>query len=265
MSDTSDQPVLTSRDGSVAHIRLNRPHVLNALDQAMAEAFLAAVQAIGADASVRCVVLSGAGRSFMAGGDVAAMHRAGTDAPAFAARLIAPLHQALRLLAECPAPVLASAQGPVAGAGMSLLLAADLAVAADDLHLALAYPRIGASPDGSSTFTLPRIVGLRRAMEIALLSDTIPADDALRLGLVNRVVPLADLSAATETLARRLAEGPTRALAATRKLLRESFDRDLAAQLDAEAKAFIATAATDDFRAGTAAFAGKRRARFTGA
>lgn len=264
MSDTSGLPVLTRRDGVVAHIRLNRPHVLNALDQAMAEALLAAVQAIVADASVRAVVLSGAGRSFMAGGDVAAMHQAGADAPAFAARLIRPLHQALRLLAACPAPVLASAQGPVAGAGVSLLLAADLAIAADDLHLALAYPRIGASPDGSSTFTLPRIVGLRRAMEIALLSDTIAAEEALRLGLVNRVVPLADLAAATEALARRLADGPTRAFAATRRLLRESFDRDLAAQLDAEAQNFIATAATEDFREGTAAFAQKRRARFTG-
>jgi 2-(1,2-epoxy-1,2-dihydrophenyl)acetyl-CoA isomerase len=265
MSKTSDQPVLTSRDGSVAHIRLNRPHVLNALDQAMAEALLAAVQVIAADAAVRCVVLSGAGRSFMAGGDVAAMHQAGHDAPAFAARLIAPLHRALELLAACHAPVLASVQGPVAGAGVSLLLAADLAIAADDLHLTLAYPRIGASPDGSSTFTLPRIVGLRRAMEIALLSDPIPAQEALRLELVNRVVPLAELPAATEVLARRLADGPTRAFAATRKLLRGSFDRTLAEQLDAEAEAFLATAATADFREGTAAFAQKRRARFTGA
>jgi 2-(1,2-epoxy-1,2-dihydrophenyl)acetyl-CoA isomerase len=264
MSDTSGLPVLTSRDGAVAHIRLNRPHVLNALDAPMAEALLEAVQAVAADAAVRCVVLSGAGRSFMAGGDVVAMHRAGADAPAFAAQLIAPLHQALKLLAECPAPVLASAQGPVAGAGVSLLLAADLAIAADDLHLALAYPRIGASPDGSSTFTLPRIVGLRRAMEIALLSDTIEANDALRLGLVNRVVPLAELPAATAALARRLADGPTRAFAATRELLRESFDRTLEAQLDAEAESFIATAATADFREGTAAFAEKRRARFTG-
>ncbi len=259
------EPVRLLCCGAVARIRLNRPAVLNALDQAMVEGLLAAVETIAASPDVRVVVLQGEGRSFMAGGDVAQFHRAGPDAPALVRRLIGPFHQVIERLARLPIPVLASVQGPVAGAGVSVMLAADLAIAADDLRLSLAYARIGASPDGSSTWSLPRVVGLRRALEIGLLGDDIDAAETLRLGLVNRVVPTAALEHETGTLAQRLAEGPTAAYGRIKALMRASLDRGLPEQLAAEADAFVASAGTADFAEGAAAFMAKRAPRFTGA
>lgn len=258
-------PVKLLRCGPVARIRLNRPAVLNALDQAMVEGLLAAVEAIAASSELRVVVLQGEGRSFMAGGDIAQFQRAGPDAPAMVRRLIVPFHQAVEQLAGLPIPVLASVQGAVAGAGVSVMLAADLAIAADDLRLSLAYARIGASPDGSSTWSLPRVVGLRKALEIGLLGNELDAAEALRLGLVNRVVPAAALERETDALARRLADGPTQAYGRIKALMRASLDRTLPEQLAAEAEAFVASAGTADFAEGATAFMAKRAPRFTGA
>ncbi|MBW8270426.1 enoyl-CoA hydratase/isomerase family protein [Caldovatus aquaticus] len=258
-------PVLTSREqGGIVRIRLNRPAVLNALDQAMVEALHAAVGALAGDPSVRCVVLSGEGRGFMAGGDIGLFRAAGREAPAVIGRLIEPFHAALRLLAALPAPVIASLHGPVAGGGMSLALATDLAIAAEDTRFALAYLRLGVSPDGGGTWALPRLVGLRRAMGIALLGEELDARAALDLGLVNRVVPNERLEAETMAIARRLAAGPAQAIARTKALLRASLGRDLAAQLDAERDAFLACAGTADFAEGVAAFLERRAPSFTG-
>jgi 2-(1,2-epoxy-1,2-dihydrophenyl)acetyl-CoA isomerase len=260
-------PVLLDRDDAsgIARIRFNRPAVLNALDQAMAEALHAAVAGLAADPAVRCVVLSGEGRGFMAGGDISLFRAAGAGAPAAVARLIEPLHAALRLLAAMPAPVIASQHGPVAGAGMSIALAADLAIAAEDVRFVLGYLRLGASPDGGGSWSLPRLVGLRRAMGIALLDEPIDSRAALDLGLVNRVVPAAALEAETLALARRLAAGPTAAFGRTKALLRAAASgRGLDAQLDAERDAFVTGAATADFAEGVAAFLERRAPAFTG-
>jgi 2-(1,2-epoxy-1,2-dihydrophenyl)acetyl-CoA isomerase len=258
----AEPPILLRRDGGVAHIRLNRPAVLNALDQAMVEALHEAVRGFATDPSPRCVVLSGVGRGFMAGGDIGLFH--GPGAAAAIARLIEPFHAVLRMLAALPAPVLASLHGPVAGAGMSLAIAADLAIAAEDARLSLAYLRIGTSPDGGGTWALPRLVGLRRAIGIALLDETIDARAALDLGLVNRVVPNEALEAETLAVARRLAVGPAAAIGRTKALLRASLGRDLDAQLDAERDAFLANVATADFAEGVAAFLGRRAPAFRG-
>ena len=158
----------------------------------------------------------------------------------------------------------ASVHGAVAGAGASLMLAADLAIAADDSRINLAYSAIGATPDATSTWTLPRLVGLRRSMEIALLSDPISAADALALGLFNRVVPRAALAAETDLLARRLAAGPTLAYGHIKRLLRGSFDCTMAEQMGRERTAFRETSHTADFAEGTRAFVEKRRAKFAG-
>src|SRR5207247_366640 len=190
-------------------IRLNRPSVLNALDEAMAQALLDACRTIQASDGIRVIVLNGEGRAFMAGGDLAGFHADFAQAALTATKLIDPLHQALGVLAALPQPVLGSLHGPVAGDGVSLALACDLAIAADDTTFNLAYTRIGASADGASSWTLPRIVGLRRAMEIALLADNIDAAEALRLGMVNRVASRDLLAVQTEELAQRLASGPT--------------------------------------------------------
>ena len=256
------EPVLLRRDGAVAVLQLNRPAAFNALDVPTATAFLAACRQLAGAGDVRAVVLSGAGRSFGVGGDLAAMREEG--AAVVAPRLIDALHAAVQILAEIDAPVLASLQGAVAGGSMSLALAADLAIAAENASFNLAYARIGASSDLSSSWQLPRLVGLRRAMEIALLSDTLDAAEALRLGLVNRVVATERLEEETMALARRLAEGPTLAYGRLKRLLRRSFESDLAGQLAAEREAFCASTGTADFEEGVAAFFARRNPRFEG-
>lgn len=259
-----DSPVLLKRDGAIAEIVLNRPEVLNAANRELAEAFLGVCQEIAADAGVRVVLLRGEGRAFMGGGDLAAFHADPQRGEETANALIRPLNAAVAILAALPAPVVASLNGAVAGAGVSLALACDLAIAADDVKFNLAYARIGASPDVSASWSLPRVVGLRKAMEIALLAENFDAAEALRLGIVNRVVPAAELAAETDRLIRRLAAGPSFSYGSIKKLLRLSGERDLAAQMEAERLAFCGCTRTADFREGVAAFCEKRAARFTG-
>lgn len=253
------------RDGAIANIVLNKPAVLNAVDVEMAEALLAACRKVAADPGVRVVVLSGAGKAFMAGGNLARFQADPANAADSADALIRPLNEAILTLAQLRQPVIASLHGAVAGAGVSLALACDLAIAADTVKFNLAYARIGASPDVSASYYLPRIVGLRRALEIALLAENVNADEACRLGMVNRVVPVASLADETTALARRLAEGAAVAYGATKRLLHDSHGRSLAEQLEAEREAFRACAQTADFAEGIAAFYEKRPPVFTGA
>lgn len=257
----SDAPLRYWRDGAIAHIRFNRPSVLNAIDVATANGFLAACQAVAEDREVRVVVLSGEGRAFIAGGDLAAMKQSPVST---AQALIGPLHRGIAMLADMDAPVLASLHGAVAGGGLGVALAADLAIAAEGTRFNLAYVNIGASSDCSTSWALPRLVGMRKAMEIALLGETFDAAEALRIGLVNRVVPAASLQEETDKLARRLAEGPPLALGRLKRLIRESLGRSLQDQLDAEAAGFAACAATADFAEGVAAFFDKRQPRYQG-
>lgn len=261
---TAPEPVLLERAGAVATLRFNRPDMLNALDEAGAQAFLAAVETVANDPAMRVLVIAGQGRAFMAGGDLSRFHVDADHADAVADAIIGPFHRGLTLLQSLPIPTLASVQGAAAGAGMSLAMATDLCIAADTAKFTLAYARIGTSPDGSSTWFLPRLVGLRKAMEIALLADSIDAADALRLSLVNFVVPAADLVAETARLAGRLAAGPTLAYGRIKALLHASGDRSLPDQLRAEQESFAASARTDDFRAGVAAFFTKQPAVFHG-
>lgn len=178
--------------------------------------------------------------------------------------MIGRLHEALLVLDAMDAPLVAQVHGVAAGAGLSLMLQADFVLAATGTRFNLAYANIGASCDVGASWALPRRVGLSRALEIALLGDTYDADAAERMGLINRVVPAAELGAEALALAHRLARGPTVALGHLRRLMRGSQDRDLAGQLDAEAAAFQACAATDDFRIGLDAFRDRRPPPFTG-
>lgn len=262
MSDAD--PVLLDVDGGIARIRFNRPHVLNALDEHAILAFKRAVDAVADQRGVRVVVLSGEGRAFLAGGDVARFHEAGPEAPEVVRDLIDPFHEALLTLSRLRAPVIASVQGAAAGGGLSVALAADLLIAADDAKFSMAYARIGTSPDGGSTWNLPRLVGLRKAMELALLSPTLDAQEALRLGIANMVVPAARLQSETDALAQRIAGGATAAFGRIKALLRASFENSLPEQLDDERTAFIASASTRDFAEGAAAFVAKRVPTFEG-
>jgi 2-(1,2-epoxy-1,2-dihydrophenyl)acetyl-CoA isomerase len=257
------KPVLFTVEGALARIRLNRPEVLNALDPAMAEALLEAASAASSDPAIRAVVLEGEGRSFMAGGDLACFARDFAAAPATAERLIGLFHRAIRRLREMEKPVLAALHGKVAGGGVSLALASDIAIAAEDLEMTVAYTAIGTTPDGGLTHTLPLQLGARRAMALALLNEPIDAADALRLGLIHRLVPRAALAEEAVRLGARLASGPTLAYAKLKQLLGGAAATNLDAQLEAERRAFVASAGTEDFRAGVGAFFARRPADFT--
>lgn len=253
--------LLVDGSGPVARITLNRPEVLNALNVEMAEAFHDACRRLTQSPAVRVIVINGAGRAFMAGGDVAAMRE---DPVNVAGQLIAHMHAGLRILADGQAPVIACLHGAVAGAGVSLAMAADLAVAADDTQFNLAYVSIGASCDLGASWSLPRVVGLRRALQIAMLCETVDAEQALEWGMVNKVVHGDALEAEVEKLAQRLAAGPTVALGNMRKLFRRSHHTPFELQLDAERDAFLQCAVSQDFKEGTDAFIQKRKPAFQG-
>jgi 2-(1,2-epoxy-1,2-dihydrophenyl)acetyl-CoA isomerase len=262
----TDETVLLRIEGAVATVTLNRPEVLNALDAAMAEGLRAAFERIEGASGLRVVVLEGAGPAFMAGGDIrqfaAVMDRSPAEKRAWFERLIHDVHPVILTMRRLPLPIIAAVHGAAAGIGMSLLMASDLAIAAEGTVFTLAYCRLGTSPDGGATFFLPRHIGAKKAMEIALLGDRFDAATALALGLVNEVVPAASLGERVAALAARLAHGPAAAYAATKRLLVRSGTATIADQLQAEAEAFAGCAALPDFAAGVAAFLAKREPEF---
>ena len=264
MSSAAAGALIYAVEGAVATIAFNRPQVMNALDAPSIIALRDACERARDDAAVRVIVLRGRGAAFVAGGDIAWFHANLQSMGTLVPEMAGALHAAIHALREAAKPVLASVHGAVAGAGMSLLAAADLALAAEDTKFSMAYSAIGTSPDGGSTWFLPRLVGARRAMELLLLPEPFDAATALRFGLVNRVVPAAELDAATAALAKRLAAGPTHAYAETKALVNRSYETPLAAQLNAEAAAFGRCAATRDFAEGVTAFVEKRRPKFEG-
>ncbi|MBA5686662.1 enoyl-CoA hydratase/isomerase family protein [Rugamonas apoptosis] len=261
MSMPDANHVVLTRDGDVATLSFNRPAALNALDVPTAAAFLAACRTLARDPQPRAVVIRGEGRAFGVGGDLAAL-RQGTGETVLA--LIEYMHEGIKILAALDAPVIASVHGAVAGGSLSLSLACDLAIAAEGTRFNLAYTSVAASCDVSGSWSLPRMVGLRHALRIALLSPTVDAAEALQLGLVCRVVPAWQLEQETRELAQRLAAGPTLAYGRMKRLMRQSFEHDFASQLDAEREAFKASSETADFSEAIAAFFDKRPAVFKG-
>jgi 2-(1,2-epoxy-1,2-dihydrophenyl)acetyl-CoA isomerase len=262
MNDT----VLLARDGPVATLTLNRPDALNALDYAMVDALVARTAEVAADDALKVVVLRGAGRHFMAGGDIRTFaselgHAPATRQAGFQ-RMVERVHIAVECLHRMPHPVVGRVHGAVAGFGLSLMNACDLVVAADDAYFASAYRQIALTPDGGGSWSLPRLVGLRKAMEIFLLAERFGAADALALGMVNRVAPAADLDAAVDAIVRSLAAGPTLALRKAKRLVRESMANTLSEQLQAEAVSFGECTGTADFVEGITAFLAKRPPQF---
>jgi len=256
--------ILYSVAEGVATITLNRPQVLNALDARMIVELRAACERAEHDATARAVVLRGAGPAFLAGGDVAFFRANLARMPALVREGGAELNHAILALRRAPKPVLASVHGAVAGAGVSLAAAADLAIAAEGTKFTVAYSKIGTSPDGGATHFLPGLLGARRALEFMLISDAFDAQTALRVGLVNWVTSAEQLEPETEAIARRLALGPTLAFGEIKRLVNESPDQTLAAQLEIEIDAFARCAGTRDFAEGVTAFVEKRKPVFKG-
>jgi 2-(1,2-epoxy-1,2-dihydrophenyl)acetyl-CoA isomerase len=248
---------LTVEDG-LARLVLNRPEAGNAIDGALVEALLDHARALAEGDDIRVVVLAAVGKAFCVGGDLKHFASAGDDVARTVRSLADPLHEALELLSGLDAPVVAAVNGVAAGAGMSLVCAADLAVAAESARFTMAYTAAGLSPDCGATWFLPRIVGMRRAAELMLLNERLDAQTAAALGIVTRVVPDEDLESEVDQLARALATGPTRAFGAVKRLLRSSATATLGAQLAEESAAIAELAAAPDGREGVAAFLAKR-------
>lgn len=260
--------LLEKRDG-VATLVLNRPLHLNALSVEMMQHWRRAVESLAGDTAVEVVVVKGAGEHFMAGGDIKDFHAHLDLAPpdrlrAFQAMIEQWINPAVQAVQALHQPVIAQVRGACAGFGMSLMLGCDLAIAAEDALFTSAYAQLGVSGDGGLTWFLPRVAGRRRAMELMLLSERFDARQALELGLVNRVVPAADLDRETAALAARLQAGPRHAYGEIKRLLQASGTAPLAQQLQAEAEAFARCSATADFAEGVRAFVEKRRPKFSG-
>jgi 2-(1,2-epoxy-1,2-dihydrophenyl)acetyl-CoA isomerase len=251
------------REG-VAHVTLRREKAANAIDLKMAMELAQVALRCDEDRAVRAVLLSGSGRLFCAGGDLRSFAAAGEGVPSLLKEMTAHLHVAISRFARMDAPVLAAVGGVAAGAGMSLVCAADLAIAAESAKFTMAYTRAGLAPDGSSTFTLPRLVGLRRAVELMLTNRLLSAQEALEWGIVNRVVPDASLAAEAGALAAELAAGPTGAFGAVKKLLLASATAALETQMELEARGIADAARSADGREGIAAFLEKRAPVFRG-
>ena len=250
----------------VATITINRPKAANAMGPLTAKEFCVAAMDAESDPAVRAVVLTGAGKMFCAGGDLGAFAKAGDGARKLLMQMTGDLHLGLSRLGRGKAPVICAVNGTAAGAGFSLVMACDLAIAAESAVFTMAYTRAGLSPDGSSTFYMPRKLGDRRARELMLTNRVLSSQEALDWGVVNQVVPDADLQTEAMALARKLAAGPTAAFGAVKTLLNGTFEQTLESQMELEARSIAGLAADGDGdgREGISAFVEKRKPQFKG-
>ncbi len=258
------QCLLVERRDAVATVTLNRPDAYNAFNRTMAHEIYGAVLELDEDPAVRAIVLTGSGKAFCAGGDVKDFAAAGDRVGALIKELTTFLHGAVSRLVRSDKPVVTAVNGTVAGGGLGLALCGDLVVAAESARFTLAYSRIAATPDGGSTYLLPRLVGLRRAQELYFTNRVLTAREALDWGLVTRVVPDGELAAAVTALAGELAQGPTRAFGRAKRLFQHSTWESLETQMELEAQAIAECGRTEDFRHGVAAFAAKQTPTFRG-
>jgi 2-(1,2-epoxy-1,2-dihydrophenyl)acetyl-CoA isomerase len=251
------------KDG-VATITLNRPDAYNALNLTLGRELFHATLEADETRAVRCVVITGEGRAFCAGGDVKDFADNPDRIGIVIKELTTHLHGAVSRLARTPKPVVMAINGVAAGGGMSLALAGDLVVATESAKFTMAYSKIAASPDGSSSYFLPRMIGLRRSLELHYTNRVLSAREAMEWGLVNRVHPDAEFKGAVAALAGELAQGPTLAFGKAKLLFHQSTQESLETQMELEAQAIAASGHTEDFRNGVVAFARKQSVTFQG-
>jgi 2-(1,2-epoxy-1,2-dihydrophenyl)acetyl-CoA isomerase len=253
--------VTTELRGQVAVLQLNRPDNANTLNLQMGRDLAAAAIAVEANPSVRAVVLTGAGKNFCFGGDLRGMIDGGGAIESYLRELTSHLHTAISHFVRMDAPVIAAVNGTAAGAGVGLVAMADMAVAAQSAKFSLAYTGVGLTPDGSTSFFLPRMIGQKRATELILTNRAITAAEALDWGLVNSVVPDADVVAEALKLADRFAAGPLRAFGKSKRLIAQSAGA-LEAHLALESQTIARQGATAEGREGIGAFLEKRKPKY---
>jgi 2-(1,2-epoxy-1,2-dihydrophenyl)acetyl-CoA isomerase len=260
------QTVNVSVADGTARVELNRPEALNAWNAQFGEDLLAALRSAGEDETVRAVVLTGAGRAFSSGADLKDISTDTTPdgRPNVYKTLTERYHPIMHAIREMPKPVIAAVNGPAVGIGCSLALCCDLIVAAESAYFLLAFVNIGLVPDGGSSLFLPTRIGMARASELSMLGERLPAAKALEWGLINRVVADEQLEQEVTALAARMAAGPTRSYAGSKRQLNNRLYTRMEEQLELEAKIQQEMAGSDDFVEGAMAFVQKRPARFTG-
>jgi 2-(1,2-epoxy-1,2-dihydrophenyl)acetyl-CoA isomerase len=264
----ADAPVLYEKRGNVAILTLNRPDTLNAMNEAMMAELERCLIDIEADPEVRAVVLTGAGRGFSSGGDQKRERSAEGETKFFdgdlGGNVVERLNRCVLRLQQLPKPVIGCINGVAVGAGCNLALATDLRIASDASRFGEVFSRIGLVPDGGGTYLLPRLVGTAKALELIMLGDIIDAQEALRIGLVNKVVPADQLAAETQQLAERLANGPTLAHGLAKTGVYQAMNMSLEDVLNMEARNQAVAARSQDRQEGAAAFREKRQPHFIG-
>lgn len=248
----------------IACIEFNRPMSMNSLNNEMASELYATLEQVEQNEELRVLILQGAGNQFMAGGDIGFFYQHLNDIGEQAKVMIQEVHQTIKKITELDKLVIASVHGAVAGIGISYMLAADLVIAAEQTKFTTAYSAIGASPDGGMTYHLTRHLGMKKAMELLILSDRFDAAQAHSLGMLNFVVPDMEREAMTLKLAERIAKGPQKSFKQIKKLVRVSSSNTLDNQLKLEEGYFIEAAGTRDFATGVSAFVRKEKPEFTG-
>lgn len=262
---TDYQHLLIQLDDSVLTITMNRPEVLNAFNDAMLAELNDAMSAAEQDKSVRCIVLTGSGRAFGSGQDLkslAAGH--GSAGPLKVSEHLHSYHRLVLTIRNMPKPVVAAVRGVAAGISCNIALACDMRIASDDSRFIEAFARIGLVPDGGGGYFLPRLIGLGRALEMAMLAEEVSGPEAERIGLVNRCVPAGEFEQATQAFARRLASGPTRAYGLIKQQMNRSFDCTLEEALQLEGQLQDIAFETNDHRQAVAAFLNKQRPHYSG-
>lgn len=252
------------REG-VAHLTLNRPDAANSINLELAQELYDAMLRCDEDRGVRAVLIAGSGKMFCAGGDLKTFAARKDELPAHLKLLTHYIHGAVSLIGRMDAPVISAVNGTVAGGGLGLVFGADLVIAAESARFTMAYTRAALSPDASTSFFLPRLIGLRRALDLTLTNRVLSAREALEWGIVNRVVPDSELALAAAALAREMAEGPTAAFGAAKRLLRDSFTDTLETHLQAEARTIADRSRNAEAREGISAFLEKRAPRYQSA
>lgn len=256
--------LLFSVNNQIATITFNRPEHMNSFDKTMADELEMVTDQVRLDPEIKAVVLNGAGPLFMAGGDIQFFHRTLNTMPDGVMKIVRTLNATINNLMKMAKPVVASVHGSVAGVGVSLMMACDLVIAAQHTKFTMAYSGIGISPDGGASYNLPRLVGMKKAMQWMLLSEIFDAQTALTSGLVNWVVPEEKLQQETQQLLNKLVQGPTQSYAQVKRLLNETWQNDLETQLAYEGEAFEFCSTTNDFKSGVTSFLGKKKPEFCG-